>query len=286
MNAVSIGHRAARRTTAIALRAIKIPRVPDPEFPQRNEEVLKILLERLEQVSAKLNVAVGGLAEGDADEIAEGSALIARECAAQLTNVECRLGDWTDGRLSRLEMEGFDVDHIEDVVAEEAASIAAPIAASTNAEHAAIDSHFLAAARMLRIGVVAFAADQEPNDDDTLEIVNAAKERVLAGLDMASELMNYDPERAFDALDVLAVLEAAISYADIRDTGKTISPIRGTMKAAADLLTGPSNAAALVLAAIKEIERLLEEAKDGNDERSYREVLDELISAHQRLDEA
>jgi hypothetical protein len=83
-------------------------------FPQRHEEVLTMLLERLDLVQAKFALALSSEGGSHSTE------LVLAECSKQLGEVYCRLNDWRLGSLTRADMEatGFDVDDIQDESAE------------------------------------------------------------------------------------------------------------------------------------------------------------------------
>ncbi len=120
-------------------------------------------------------------------------------------------------------------------------------------DRGAFQDYRLSAAKLLRVGVAAFdgykAAGLEVCNDfpDLLELVRAAKGRVEQGLEMISDAL--DPRFVYQGLDVLTSLERLLIWCIDADeappsNGQTISPVRGTMEAAADLLEMPEPAPA------------------------------------------
>lgn len=108
---------------------------------------------------------------------------------------------------------------------------------------AAASELLMSAASMLCVGVAAFTEGGELNNGasltDVLVIVQTAQERVESWLDK-----HFDgppgapyPDEAFDAWDILTVLQAALAAGlNPSGRGRTVNPIRGAMHAAAELL--------------------------------------------------
>jgi hypothetical protein len=96
----------------------------------------------------------------------------------------------------------------------------------------------LSAASLLRVGVSAFGENSEPWGDtgmeDVRELVLEAKTRTEEYLDGIRG--DQDATVVFDALDILTLLTVALDNDACCDNGHTISPIKGGMKAAAELL--------------------------------------------------
>jgi hypothetical protein len=86
------------------------------ELSQRNEVALKLLIDRLDVITAKLILAAECFArEKDVPDDLLGAVSITRDCADELTSAYCLLGSWQHGSLTWLEMEGdgYDLDEIE-----------------------------------------------------------------------------------------------------------------------------------------------------------------------------
>ena len=93
----------------------------------------------------------------------------------------------------------------------------------------------LSAASLLYVGVAAFRDDGELINgvslDDVRNVVRTAKSKIAVFVDP-----NGAVEDVFDALAVLAVVDAALEAGLKPARGGTVSPIRGAMHAAAELL--------------------------------------------------
>jgi hypothetical protein len=100
----------------------------------------------------------------------------------------------------------------------------------------------LSAASLLRVGVLAFGENGYGiDDDDILQVIIVAKERVEAFLDGVANMpvsasVRIDPSSSYDALDILTLLEETLLSKVHPRNRRTISPIRGAMKAVAELL--------------------------------------------------
>jgi hypothetical protein len=96
----------------------------------------------------------------------------------------------------------------------------------------------MSAARLLRVSAAAFDEDGEPQDaelDDILEVVRMAKERVEKWLDgIGGDQRNE--EHVYDALDVLTLVESTLAAGLNPANGRSICPLRGAMKIAAERL--------------------------------------------------
>lgn len=96
----------------------------------------------------------------------------------------------------------------------------------------------ISAARLLRVSAAAFDEDGEPQDaelDDILEVVHIAKERVekwFSGVGCSQK----NEEFVYDALDVLTLVECVLAAGLNPTNGRSICPLRGAMKMAAERL--------------------------------------------------
>ncbi|MDF2435263.1 MAG: hypothetical protein JWP44_4894 [Mucilaginibacter sp.] len=93
------------------------------------------------------------------------------------------------------------------------------------------------AASLLRVGVSAFGEHAEPwgdtSLDDVLQLVCTANASIEEWLRATS---GEDASHAFDALDVLTLVETVLDAGLQGANWHTISPVRGAMKIAAELL--------------------------------------------------